>query len=216
MDRKKAQKIYRILQKIYPKATTALIHKDPFQLLVATILSAQCTDVRVNMVTKGLFKKYRDPGDFAQADSKALEDQIKSTGFYKNKAKNIIAASKMIIRQFGGRVPQAMEELVQLPGVARKTANIVLFHGFNKNEGIAVDTHVKRLSGRLHLSGHTYPVKIEKDLMELFPRDEWGLLTNLFIAHGRKVCSARKPSCQECALNKLCPSAKDLYPEVFK
>ena len=206
MDKKKAKKIYDVLVREYPEATTALTHADPLQLLVATILSAQCTDARVNIVTKELFRKYRKVADYARAKQAAFEKEIRSTGFYRNKAKNIIAASKRIEKDFGGRVPGTMEELLELPGVARKTANIVLFHAYGKNEGIAVDTHVKRLSARLGLTRNTDPEKIEKDLMGLFTRDKWGHLTNLLIQHGRKICDARKPLCNECPLKKLCPS----------
>jgi len=208
MDRKKAAKIFKVLADEYPEVTTALTHADPLQLLVATILSAQCTDARVNVVTKDLFKKYRKAVDYAKAKLPVFEGEIRSTGFYKNKAKNIIGAARMIEKEFGGKVPGTMEELVALPGVARKTANIVLFHAFGKNEGIAVDTHVKRLSGRIGLTRQKDPVKIEKDLMELFDRKNWGTLSNLLIAHGRKICDARRPLCSECPLNKLCVSAK--------
>jgi endonuclease-3 len=214
MDRKTAKKIYDVLNKEYPEVTTALAHKDALQLLVATILSAQCTDARVNLVTKGLFKKYRKANDYAKAKQSVFEKEIKSTGFYKNKAKNIITSAKRIMKDHGGKVPETMEELTALPGVARKTANIVLFHAYGKNEGIAVDTHVKRLSGRLGLTRHTDPVKIEKDLMELFDRKKWGYLSNLLIAHGRSICDARKPLCPECRLRNVCPSAKKFYPDA--
>ena len=195
MDKKTANKIYKILEKEYPEALTALIHKNALQLLVATMLSAQCTDARVNIVTKDLFKKYKTAFDFAKADPEALQKVIRSTGFYKNKAKNIIASGKMISEEFKGKVPSRMEDLIKLSGVARKTANIVLFHVFGKNEGVAVDTHVRRVAGRLDLTKKTDPVKIEPDLMELFDRKKWGYLTNILISHGRKTCSARKPLC---------------------
>lgn len=214
MDKKTAIKIYKILEKEYPEATTALKHKNALELLVATILSAQCTDARVNIVTKDLFKKYKTVQDFAKADPQALEGEIKSTGFYKNKTKNIIGASKMISEDFKGKVPSEMGELITLPGVARKTANIVLFHAFEKTEGIAVDTHVRRVSGRLGLTKNTDPVKIEPDLMALFERGKWGYLSNLLISHGRKICDARKPLCSECPLKVLCPSAKKFYKEI--
>lgn len=206
MDKKTAGRIYNILEKKYPKVTTALKHTGALELLVSTILSAQCTDERVNKVTKDLFKKYRKASDYAKASQALFEKEIRSTGFYKNKARNIIAASKMILTEFNGKVPSQMEELVKLPGVARKTANIVLFHAYGKNEGIAVDTHVKRLSGKLGFTKHADPVKIEQDLMKLFGRNKWGHLSNLLIAHGRKVCNARKPLCLECPLKNLCPS----------
>ncbi|MFQ5952687.1 MAG: endonuclease III [Candidatus Omnitrophota bacterium] len=214
MDKKTANKVCAILSPYYPKATTALQHVDPLQLLVATILSAQCTDKRVNMVTKDLFKKYKNAKDYAGAKPLVFEKEIRSTGFYKNKAKNIIAASKMIAEDFGGKVPDTMEELTKLPGVARKTANIVLFHSFKKNEGVAVDTHVKRVSGRLGFTRNSDPLKIEQDLMSLFDRKKWGVLSNLLILHGREICNARKPLCPDCPVNKLCPSAKKFYPEI--
>jgi len=199
--------IVKILRKSYPQSRTALRYKTPFQILIATVLSAQCTDERVNKVTPGLFKKYKTPYDFARAKGLLLEKEIRSTGFYKNKAKNIIAASKKIVEDFKGNVPSTMQELISLPGVARKTANIVLSSGFKKVEGIAVDTHVKRLSGRLGLSKEEDPDKIEKDLMEIVPKKDWLELNYMLVDHGRAVCDARKPLCRECALNKLCPSA---------
>ncbi len=207
MDTKTANKIYGILSKEYPAGVTALSHKNALELLVATVLSAQCTDKRVNIVTKDLFKKYRTTKDYAKASPSVFEKEIRSTGFYKNKAKNIIAAAGKIIDEFGGKVPDNMDDLIKLPGVARKTANIVLFHAFGKNEGIAVDTHVKRVSGRLGLTDNTDPVKIEQDLMRLFDRKKWGTLSNLLIEHGRDICDARKPLCSECSLKSLCPSA---------
>ncbi len=210
MDKIKAKKIFGILSKEYPQTKCFLVHKNPHQLLVATILSAQCTDKRVNIVTKTLFKKYKTIHDFADADLPEFETDIRSTGFYKNKAKNIINTSKIILEQFGGKVPKTMDELLTLSGVARKTSNIVLFHGFGKTEGVAVDTHVKRLSGRLGLSKNTDPVKIEKDLMKLFDKNNWGILTNLLIEHGRNVCDARKPLCDKCSLAKMCPSVNNV------
>jgi len=158
-------------------------------------------------VTKELFKKYRTARDYARVSPSVFEKEIRSTGFYKNKAKNIIAAAEKIIDEFGGKVPDNMDDLIKLPGVARKTANIVLFHAFGRNEGIAVDTHVKRVSGRLGLTDNTDPVKIEQDLMKLFDRNKWGTLSNLLIEHGRDICDARKPLCSECSLKSLCPSA---------
>jgi len=207
VDTKTANKIYGILSKEYPEVVTALSHKNALELLVATVLSAQCTDKRVNMVTKELFKKYRTARDYARVSPSVFEKEIRSTGFYKNKAKNIIAAAEKIIDEFGGKVPDNMDDLIKLPGVARKTANIVLFHAFGRNEGIAVDTHVKRVSGRLGLTDNTDPVKIEQDLMKLFDRNKWGTLSNLLIEHGRDICDARKPLCSECSLKSLCPSA---------
>lgn len=211
MDKKTAARIYEMLDKEYRDCTTALVHKDPLELLVATILSAQCTDKRVNIVTKDLFKKYRNVEDYAKASVNEFESDIRTTGFYRNKAKNIISAAKIIVKRHNGKVPDTMEELLELPGVARKTANIVLFHGYGKTEGIAVDTHVKRLSGRIGFSGEHDPGKIEIDLMSLFDRQKWGKLSNLLIEHGRKICDARKPLCPECLLNKICP-----FPKVIK
>jgi endonuclease-3 len=209
MDKKTANKIYDILEKKYPGATTALKHRNALEILVATILSAQCTDERVNMITKTLFKKYRKAGDYAKASIPVLEKEIRSTGFYKSKARNTINSAKMIVDKFNGKVPETMEELVTLPGVARKTANIVLFHAYRKNEGIAVDTHVRRLSGRLGLTRNVDPVKIEQDLMALFDRVKWGKLSDILILHGREICDARKPLCSDCPVKKLCPSAKE-------
>ena len=212
MLKKKVDCVLNLLKKEYPGFTTALSHKNTFQLLTATILSAQCTDYRVNIVTGPLFKKYRSAADFAGADLKTLEREIRPTGFYRNKAKNITGAAKMILEKFGGRVPDSMEELVQLPGVARKTANIVLSHGYGKIEGIAVDTHVRRVSYRLGLTKNHDPVKIEPDLMKITDKKEWPHLSDLLIAHGRAVCAAKKPKCPECVLGPLCPSKKIFYP----
>jgi len=212
MAENKIDKILNFLTKEYPDVKIALNYSNPLEILVSTILSAQCTDVRVNLVTKTLFKKYRIVEDYAQADIKTFEQDIRSTGFYHNKAKNIIAAAQKIIKEFNGKIPDTMEGLIQLPGVARKTANIVLFNGFGKIEGIAVDTHVRRLSRRLGLSKNDDPVKIEQDLMKLLDRIEWGRFSHLLIAHGRKICDAKKPKCLECVLQKLCPSKKIFYP----
>jgi len=206
MDKKTAGEVYKILDSAYPDATTALLHKNALELLVATILSAQCTDKRVNIVTKSLFKKYKTAEHYRNADLEEFEQEIRSTGFYKNKAKNILSAGKILNQKFKGKVPDTMKELISLPGVARKTANVVLFYAYGKNEGIAVDTHVKRLSGRLHLTDNTNPEKIEKDLMVLFPQKNWGNLSSLLIRHGREICTARKPLCAKCPVNKLCPS----------
>ncbi len=209
MLNKNKTKILQILKDEYPQAKTALHYVNPIQILVATILSAQCTDAQVNRVTKELFKKYKTVKSYAEADLKIFEQEIRSTGFYKNKTKNVIATAQKIMEDFYGKVPQSMEDLLKLPGVARKTANIVLFNAFNKSEGIAVDTHVKRLSGRLGLSENNVPEKIERDLMNLVDSKEWGKVTNWLIEHGRKVCMARKPKCNECVVNKLCPSFKE-------
>jgi endonuclease-3 len=208
MDTKtRANKILKLLLKHYPSSTTALNHFNPLQLLVAVILSAQCTDKRVNIVTKNLFKKYRTAKDYATADIKKFEQEIKSTGFYRNKAKNIIAAAKVIDEKFKGKVPSTMEELLTLPGVARKTANVVLSAAFNKNLGVAIDTHCIRLTQRWKITKNKDPVKIEQDVMHLIPRKYWGKFSFMTIQHGREICSARKPNCAACFLNKICPSA---------
>lgn len=213
-DKAKAQNIFKILEKTYPATKVALNFGNPLEILVATILSAQCTDKRVNIVTKALFKKYRTAKDYANANIKTFENEIRSTGFYKNKAKNIIKAAKMIISDFSAKVPSTMEELIRLPGVARKTANIVLYSGFGKIEGVAVDTHVRRLSQRLGFSKTDDPVKIERDLINLFDKEYWGRISYLLIDHGRNVCIARKPKCQECVVQDLCPSKKIFYPDA--
>ncbi len=197
----------RLLKRQYPDANCALVFKNPLQLLVATILSAQCTDETVNRVTPALFERYKIAPAFANASLSELEKLIHSTGFYRNKAKNIKAASCMIVEKFGGRVPATMEELLELPGVARKTANVVLFNGFGIQVGITVDTHVSRLAGRLGLSRHHQPVKIEQDLMKITPKKDFGMLAHYLIWHGRKICKARKPLCAECVLQRVCPSA---------
>lgn len=203
--KKRLLEIIELLKKEYPHPRTALKYETPHQLLVATILSAQSTDVRVNMVTKTLFQKYKHINDFAQADLTELEQDIKSTGFFKQKAKNIKNGSMIIMEKFGGEVPSTMEELITLPGVARKTANIVLSSAYGLTEGIAVDTHVKRQSYRLGLTNHTDPNKIEQDLMKLAPKDEWSDLSYRLILHGRAVCTARKPDHEKCVLEHLCP-----------
>jgi endonuclease-3 len=200
-------KIVRILEKEYPGAHTLLAFETPLQILVATILSAQCTDARVNKLTPALFRKYPSVRAFAQADRAELELDVRPTGFFRNKTKSIIGAARKIEADFGGRVPATMVELLTLPGVARKTANIVLSSAFGRAEGIAVDVHVKRLSGRLGLSGRTDPEKIERDLLEIVPRKYWLDFNFLFVNHGRAVCPARKPKCPVCKLNALCPSA---------
>jgi len=200
-------KLFVLLHKTYPQATCALSHRSPIQLLVATILSAQCTDKRVNVVTQDLFKRYRTVKAFAEVPQAELEGHIRTTGFFRNKAKNIRGAAAKILSDFGGKVPDTMADLLTLPGVARKTANCVLGSAFGKNEGVVVDTHVKRLSGRLGMSKQTTPVKIELDLMPLFPKNDWALLSHLLIFHGRTYCMARKPNCPDCPLSALCPSA---------
>jgi endonuclease-3 len=195
------------LKKLYPNATCSLNYETPVQLLVATILSAQCTDERVNQVTPELFKKFPDAFALASAEREELENLIRSTGFYRNKAKNIQGACHLIVTQFDGQVPQTMAELLQLPGVARKTANVVLAHGFGIIEGVTVDTHVKRLSNRLGLTRNTDPTKIEQDLMKILPQPDWENYAIRIIYHGRAVCKARKPNCAECQLAYLCPAA---------
>lgn len=203
----RAEKIYSILNKEYPRAATALHFGNPLEILVATILSAQCTDARVNLVTQELFKKYKTPRDYANAGIKKFEQEIKSCGFYKNKAKNIINAAKKIVSDFNSEVPQAMGELITLPGVARKTANVVLGNAYGIVEGIAVDTHMIRVNYRLGLTKQKAPEKIERDLVALLPKDKWFRYTYVLIEHGRKICTAKKPLCKECVLNKLCAKA---------
>jgi endonuclease-3 len=199
--------IIRRLEKRYPEAKIALKYSNPLELLVATMLSAQCTDERVNMVTEKLFKKYRKAEDYAEAELAELEKDIKSTGFYHNKAKNIRQTGQMLVDKFGSRVPKTMDEMLELPGVARKTANIVLQNAYGIVEGIAVDTHVRRVSKRLGLTMNEDPAKIEQDLMQLVPRGKWMRITDLLISLGRNVCVAKKPKCEVCVLNKICPSA---------
>lgn len=196
--------ILRTLDEMYPNATCALIHRTPWELLVATILSAQCTDKRVNEVTPGLFAKYPTPNDFAAARQEVLANDIRSTGFFNNKAKSIIGAAKKIVNEFGGKVPQTLEELITVPGAARKTANVVLGTAFNIASGVVVDTHVQRVSRRLDLTKNTDPVKIEQDLMKIIPRDRWILFSHQIIHHGRALCIARKPKCGECKLDPVC------------
>jgi len=199
--------VIELLEKEYPTAKTALKHANPLELLVATILSAQVTDERVNIVTKSLFKKYRSAKDYANADLKSLEQDIRSTGFYRNKARNIKKMAQMLVDRFDSQVPNKMDEILELPGVARKTANIVLSNAYGVVEGIAVDTHVRRVSKRLGLTENEDPNKIEKDLMQVVPRDDWMRITDLLISLGRNVCFAGKPNCKGCVLNKICPSA---------
>ena len=196
------------LKKEFPHARTALEFSNPLQLLISTILSAQCTDVRVNIVTPSLFAKYRSVKDFAEADRTELEADIKSTGFYRMKAKHIIEASRLIVEKFGCIVPKTMDELISLPGVGRKTANCVLGGAYGIQCGIVVDTHVIRLANRLGLSKNSAPEKIEQDLMKLVPKKDWYRFSNLLILHGRKTCKARIPSCEACKLSDICPSSK--------
>ncbi|MFN3966713.1 MAG: endonuclease III [Endomicrobiia bacterium] len=206
MEQKKVNEIIKRLKKEYPKAKIALEFSNPLEILVATILSAQCTDERVNKVTASLFKKYKTVKDYANADLKKFEQEIKSTGFYHNKARNIISAAKIILEKFNGKVPDNMNDLLSLPGVARKTANIVLSNAYGIVEGIAVDTHVRRLSQRLGLTKNDDPVKIEQDLMKIIPKSDWFIISYLLIEHGRKICDARKPKCNECIISDLCAS----------
>ena len=205
-DPKRVRAILAKLDEAYPAATCALTHENPFQLLVATILSAQCTDVRVNMVTPELFRKYPTPKHLAYANPRELEVEIRTTGFFRNKTKSLIGASKKLVDDFGGKVPQTMDEMLTLPGVARKTANVVLGTGYGIASGVVVDTHVQRISQRLDLTKNTDPKKIEHDLMNVIPRDPWILFSHQIIWHGRKVCQARKPKCIECTLERLCYS----------
>lgn len=210
---KRIAEIITILRQAYPRSRTALRFESPLQILVATILSAQCTDEKVNQITPALFCKYPTPSDFASAEPKVLEQEIRPTGFFRNKTKSIIGASKKIVEDFGGKVPDNMEDLISLPGVARKTANIVLSSSFRKAEGIAVDTHVRRLSQRLGLSKERDPDKIERDLMEIVPKEDWLDFNYMLVNHGRAVCPSRKPRCPECQLKHLCPSASEFYPK---
>jgi endonuclease-3 len=205
-DPARVRAILQKLEEAYPAATCALKHDNAFQLLISTILSAQCTDERVNIVTATLFPKYSSPKSFAYANSTDLEQDIRPTGFFRNKTKSIMGASRKIVDEFGGEVPKTMEELLTLPGVARKTANVVLGTAFGVASGVVVDTHVQRLSGRLDLTKNTDPKKIEHDLMQIIPQDRWILFSHQLIWHGRRVCQARKPKCLECNLERICYS----------
>jgi endonuclease III len=205
--RTRALRIIELLEKEHPDAKIALNYSSPLELLVATILSAQCTDDRVNMVTETLFRKYTKAEDYAKADLKELEQDIRSTGFYHNKAKNIKKAASLLVEKHDSKVPNTMAELLELSGVARKTANIVIFNAYGIISGVAVDTHVRRLAQRLGLTENDDPNKIEKDLMNIVPKDCWMRITDLLIFHGRRVCPAKKPKCGLCVLNKICPSA---------
>jgi len=200
--------ILRRLDQMYPNATCALIHRSPWELLVATILSAQCTDKRVNLVTPGLFAKYPTPRDFAAVQPEVLAGDIRSTGFFNNKAKSIVGAAKKVVSEFGGKVPRTIEEVLTIPGAARKTANVVLGTAYGIASGVVVDTHVQRISARLDLTKETDPVKIERDLVKIIPQDRWILFSHQLILHGRALCIARGPKCAECGLNSLC-YAKD-------
>lgn len=203
----RAREIIKRLKKEYPDADCALIHSNAFELLVATILSAQCTDERVNIVTANLFRKYRQPQDYLDVAAEELEQDIRPTGFYRSKAKSIRGASRKIIEHFGGEIPRTMAEILTLDGVARKTANVVLGNAFGIASGVVVDTHVSRLSQRLALTEETTPEKIEKDLAELVQKKDWIIFPHWLIAHGRRICQARTPKCKECVLENLCPSS---------
>lgn len=203
-----------LLKKLFPKAGMVLNYSNNWELLVAVVLSAQCTDVMVNKVTEKLFKKYRTLDDYVHADPRAFEQDIRSTGFYKNKAKNILAAAKIVQDRFGGKLPRTMEEMLEIPGVARKTANVVLGNAYGVVEGIAVDTHVRRFVLKFDLSDHRDPLRIEQDLMKLAPRKDWFTLTYLFIEYGRQICPARKHDCADHPLSKLYPPAAKRWPKA--
>ena len=205
--KERTEKIIKLLKRAHPDAKCALNHANAFELLIATILSAQCTDERVNKVTADLFRKYRKPEDYLKVPATELQQDIRTTGFFRNKTKSIQGASKMLVEEFNGEVPQSMEELLKLPGVARKTANVVLGVAYAKAEGVVVDTHVSRLSHRLKLTRHKDAGKIEKDLMEIVPRKNWIEFAHLLIFHGRRICKARRPLCEECVVEELCPSS---------
>ena len=205
--RERAAAIFQLLEREHPTARTALDHRDPFELAVATVLSAQCTDERVNMVTPELFRRYPNPTALAEASQTDLEGVIHSTGFFRNKAKNLIGMAQAILKDHRGELPRSLAELVELPGVGRKTANVILGNAFGIDEGVVVDTHVKRLSGRMGFTRETTPEKIELDLMDVFPRGQWTPLSHLLIFHGRGPCPARKPRCSECVVAHLCPSS---------
>lgn len=214
IDPKRIAELLRRLAAAYPNAECALYHRNPWELLVATILSAQCTDARVNMVTPELFRKFPTPQAFAEASLPAIEEEIRSTGFYHNKAKSISGAAKAIVSQYGGRVPETMAELLPLPGVARKTANVVLGVAFGKAEGVVVDTHVLRLSHRLGLTRAEDPKKVEEDLMRIIPKDRWIAFSHEMIHHGRQICIARKPRCIDCPLENLCHAPDKTWTSV--
>lgn len=207
--KQRTAEVIKRLKKAYPDAHCALVHSNPFELLIATILSAQCTDVRVNIVTANLFRKYRGPRDFVDVSQEELEKDIRSTGFFRSKAKNIKAASARIVDVYGGKVPESMDELLTLGGVARKTANVVLGNAFGIAAGVVVDTHVSRLSQRLGLTNEKTPQKIEKDLEKLVPKKDWVMFPHWMIFHGRQICIARKPKCPICVLADICPSKRD-------
>ena len=205
--KERTREIIRRLKRTYPGAKCSLNHSNPFELLIATILSAQCTDERVNIVTADLFRKYKKPDDYLKVSPRELEKDIQSTGFFRNKTKSIQGTSKVLLEEYGGEVPHTMEELLELPGVARKTANVVLGNAFGVKAGVVVDTHVTRLSHRLDLTQEKTAEKIERDLIEIVPKKDWVIFPHLMIYHGRKICKARNPLCAECQIEKQCPSS---------
>ncbi|HET6669246.1 MAG TPA: endonuclease III [Pyrinomonadaceae bacterium] len=205
--KQKTRRIIATLKRAYPDAKCALNHSNAFELLIATILSAQCTDTRVNIVTADLFRKYRKPEDYLKVSPTTLQNEIRTTGFFRNKAKSIQGTAKMLTDKYSGRVPHTMEEMLELPGVARKTANVVLGNAFGISSGVVVDTHVTRLSHRLGLSKEKQAEKIEKDLIGLVPKKDWVIFSHLLIFHGRNICKARNPLCADCVVEKLCPSS---------
>ena len=205
--KQRVQKIIRLLKRAYPDAKCSLNHANAFELLIATILSAQCTDARVNIVTQNLFRKYRKPGDYLKVSPQELQQDIRTTGFFRNKTTSIQGTAKVLTEQYGGMVPRSMDELLELPGVARKTANVVLGNAFGISAGVVVDTHVTRLSHRLGLTTQKTAEKIEQDLIAIVPKKDWVIFPHLLIAHGRAICKARNPLCAECAVEKVCPSS---------
>jgi endonuclease-3 len=205
--KQRVRKIIRLLKRAYPDAKCSLEHSNAFELLIATILSAQCTDARVNIVTQDLFRKYRKPQDYLKVSPKELEQDIRTTGFFRNKTKSIQGTAKVLTEQYGSKVPETMEELLELPGVARKTANVVLGNAFGISSGVVVDTHVTRLSHRLGLSAQKTAEKIEEELIAIVPKKDWVIFPHLMISHGRAICKARNPLCAECVIEKLCPSS---------
>ena len=206
--RERAEEIYALLAEEYPDAHCELDHRNAFELAVATILSAQTTDVRVNMVTPELFRRFPTPEQLAEAPQEEVEEIVRSTGFFRNKARNIIGFADALVEEHRGDIPRSIEELAAMPGVGRKTANVILGNAFDINEGVVVDTHVKRLAHRMGLTRETTPEKVERDLMPLFPREKWTMLSHLLIWHGRRVCDARKPACERCVVSHLCPSSR--------
>lgn len=206
--RERAEEVFRLLAEEYPDAHCELDHRSPFELAVATILSAQTTDQRVNMVTPELFRRFPDAGALSEAAQEEVEEIVRSTGFFRNKARNIIGFARALVEEHGGEIPRSIDVLSKMPGVGRKTANVILGNAFGINEGVVVDTHVKRLARLMGLTRETTPEKVERDLIPLFPRNEWTMLSHLLIWHGRRVCDARKPACERCVVSHLCPSSR--------